>query len=113
MSNVKIPACPDPRLSNLDQYYVQILNEPNKFPICVRYSAVRPAPMEGDLVHVVRRRGKLTEETLRRVHLHNRAVELRIEGDKPSAVLTYPSDDPDETVTIQGLVVAYHISLFS
>lgn len=113
LSKTQIPAAPDPRLSSLDQYFCPILDEPNKFPICVPYSAVRPAPLAGDLVHVKRTRGKLVEETLRRVHIHDGAVELRLEDGKPHTVLLYPSADPHEIVTIEGLVVAYHINLFA
>lgn len=113
VQKIPIPAHPDPRLANFDQYYCQILIDNNKFPICVPFDEIRSAPLHGDLVHVVRQRGDMFEESLRRVHIHNGTVELRLEDGKPSAVVLYPSADPAETVTIKGLVVAYHISLFS
>lgn len=103
-SAASVPAIADPRLKGLEQYACEFEDVPGRFGIFVPYNAYRIRPTNGDTVHVRRTRGMLHEETLRRVETSRGEVSL-VAVDDPSDVVKQPSDDPDETVVIRGLMV--------
>jgi plasmid maintenance system antidote protein VapI len=109
-SRTQVPAVPDQRLSGLEQYACEIEAEPGHFAICVNYFELRQRPVADDLVHVIRTRGDLRENTLRRVAIHGDQVRLQLagEGGKGAAgALSYPSRKPTENLEIKGLVVGH------
>lgn len=105
LSMASVPAVVDPRLNGIDQYACEFEDVPGRFGIFVPYSSYRVRPIKGDTVHVRRTRDILHEDTLRIVEIeHGGRVKL-IAVDDPNDVVMHPSEDPDETVTIRGLMV--------
>lgn len=104
----RVPADPSPKLIGLEQYWVAYEEDPNRFAICVPYFKIRQQPLHGDEVYVVRERGGQKEHTIRNVVIRGERVELHCttigrRSSKP--VVTFPSNDDLEKVSIEGLVV--------
>lgn len=108
-----IPAVPDQRLAGLEQYACEIEGESGSYVVCVRYTDIRQRPFADDLVHVVRTKGDLREETLRRIVINGDTVRLQLPGDGAKNALAYPSRKAGEQVEIKGLVVGrFQMTLF-
>lgn len=105
---VQVPASADSRLVNVKQYACAIEGEPDRFLICAPYSAVRPQPRDGDVVHVRRTAGTLHEDTVRTVRINGGQIRLELQDNSGNAgerVLPYPSRKGSEKIAIEGLVV--------
>lgn len=104
VSIASVPALVDPRLKGIEQYACELEESPGRFCIFVPYANYRVSPLHGDVVHVRRTRGVLHEDSLRRVVVSRDGVQL-VAVDDPNDVVKQPSSDPDEVVTIRGLLV--------
>lgn len=105
-AKARVPAVPDQRLAEIDQYACEIEGSPGSYVICVIYNEIRQRPLADDLVHVVRTKGDLREETLRRIAISGDHVTLHLpEPNAKGAPLGYPSRRVGELVEIKGLVV--------
>ena len=103
-----VPASPDPRLSEMPQYSCRIdgpeyRDVAGQYAVCVPYHAMRSAPTEPDVVHVVRRRGDLEEHSLRSVSVKNKTTELVPLSDVDQTIALAADSD----VEIAGLVVGF------
>jgi hypothetical protein len=100
----QVPAVPDPRLAGVPQYACELESDPGHFVICVNYFDIRQRPTTDDVVHVVRTRGEMHEDTLRKVAVNGDAVRL-VPVDGKGQTLLYPARKSAETIEIKGLVV--------
>lgn len=108
-----VPALSDPRWAGLSQY-AAYLNGSKSYAVCVRFSEIRQRPIAGDTVHVTRTKGGMQEDTMREVVVTRGKVTLRnksLNEGVPDHELPWPSDQRDETLEIQGLVVGIFHSL--
>jgi len=109
----RVPADPSQKLVGLEQYWVSFEEDPNRFAICVPYFRIRQRPLQGDEVHVVRERGGQKEHTIRKVVIQGDRTELHcvtITRASSRPVVTFPSSDELETVTMEGLVVGEYFA---
>lgn len=90
-SSVAVPIIPDPRLAGFEQYALKIegtdfnkvFNE-GDFPIFVRFQDVRRVPHDSDIVHIRRVQAGMVEDSVKRVRLVDRHIELWPESTDPS-----------------------------
>jgi transcriptional regulator with XRE-family HTH domain len=82
------------------------------FAICVPYFKERQELTDGDLVHVERRKGNLTETTIKKLAKTARGFELCSDAGpdgRPARPVPIGGETGDETAEIKGLVIgAYH-----
>lgn len=106
MDQTQVPASPDPRLTDTEQYACRIEGPEyghlaGQYAVCVPYQTIRLSPHDADVVHVVRRKADLEEHSLKIVQVRNGAVLLAsTQGNTPAVILANDTE-------IAGLVIGY------
>jgi hypothetical protein len=109
MDTTLIPASPDPRVANFEQYSVALdgveyAGMPGRYAICVPYGDLRQTPRDGDLLHVVVKNGDLQQELLLI------AKDGKLTLPDPHSALIPPVGIYEPAITIEGLVVGFYQS---
>lgn len=103
-----IPSVPDPDYEHLAQYARAIEDNviddvyAGDYGIFVRYADVRPAPRDRDVVHVRRRNGLVSEDSLRRVQIRGRDAALVVDKG-PASEKSVKINEPG--LEIRGLLI--------
>ena len=110
-----LPIGPDPRYSALEQYALRVAGSSmnkvfvdGQYVVCVRWADVGRDLRTGDIVVVERRRGGLTENTLKRAKISKGKVELVPESTDPkwqSPITMDLTGDTEDDALITGLVI--------
>lgn len=107
MDTTLVPASPDPRVLNHDQYAVVLEGleydgMPGRYAICVPWTVIRAEPRDGDTVHVQLAQGDLVQDLVL-TFVNGR---LHMPGPYANMVPSIRWDDPQ--VTLAGLVIGFY-----
>lgn len=107
MDTTLVPASPDPRVLNHEQYAVVLEGQeydgmPGRYAICVPWTAFRVDPRDGDTVHVQLTQGDLVQ------NLILTSVDGRLYMPEPHADKAPGIRWDDTQATLTGLVIGYY-----